>query len=501
MILALCLFVSGIWNAAADDKLSVADIFGHDMVLQTDKPIPVWGRGVPGKNVTVQFNSTSQSTKVNPDSSWTLNLPAMTASSSPSNLTVTSDETIEFSGILVGEVWYASGQSNMGWTMNASARKLDVFRKLIDEGDYPMIRYRSIRTKDSAQELSRLGDGGQWKLASPGTVGQFSGVAYLFARELFNQLEVPIGIIESSWGGHPIEPFIPVDEFSGHPVLDDIQRLAQIPDFKGLKNLNGGVYARDPSWLPGRIYNSRVAPVAPFAIKGFIWYQAESNCGTEEDPNFYHVKMNALIDGWRKSWNSPDLPFYFVQLPQYPSKGWVMMRDEQRRSTTIPHTGMVVTSDLELDEIHPANKLEVAQRLSFWPLARQYGKKLIPSGPLFDKLEIINHEAFISFRYAHGCLLTASKNDFQPVKFTKPKMVNGFEVCGNDGVWYKATATIQCETVVCDSKMVPNPVAVRYGWAPTQPTDAPWNLYNAYGLPASPFISHPEMAPYDPHTQ
>jgi sialate O-acetylesterase len=483
---------------AAAAEFAVADIFSDHMILQQGRDITIWGTA-PTSVTSVSASFANQGGGSNVvDGQWRLTLPPMKASAKPQSLTVSSDAgTIVFRDVLVGEVWYASGQSNMDWKMKNCAEKLPAIKAILDAADYGHIRYRAVKTKHNASLQDQIGDGKTWSVCTPATAAQYSAVAFLTARRLHEELKVPVGIIESAWGGHPIEPFIPRSAFTGHPVLEQEAALGDKGDLAGLKAMTGGVFARNDSWLPGTIFNSRVAPVAPYAVRGAFWYQAESNCGKEEDPRFYAVKMKALIRGWRGAWEQPQMPVYFVQLPQYSAPGWVPMRDEQRRALSEPHTGMAVTIDLALASIHPANKLDVAERLARWPLAKEYGRQVGVSGPLFSKVAVAGDRAVVHFDHADGLQLGA-KTDLMPTKRIPGDDVSGFEIIGKEGTWYPATAKIVGDTVVCSSWKVSDPIGVRYAWAPTMPKPNAWNLYNNHGLPASPFISDPELAPYTP---
>ena len=483
-------------------ELTVADIFSDNMVLQQDITVPVWGRGDSGKTVEVRFGKDSAATKVDKNGFWKANLTDLLASDKSKKLTVRcGDETVTFKNVLVGEVWYASGQSNMAWQMKSSAQKLKPVADIIKNANFPHIRYRAVKPEDSNKRQSIIGDGQKWSICHPSIAGNYSAVAFLFAKRLHEELGVPIGIIESAWGGHPIEPFIPKSAFVGHPVLEKELELGEKSDLDGLRKMKGGVYARNGSWLPGAIFNTRVAPVAPFAVRGAVWYQAESNCGRGEDPRFYSIKMKALMQGWRETWDQPDMPIYFIQLPQYDSAGWTPMRDEQRRAASDPkngNTGLVVTIDLALDGIHPANKVDVANRLARWPLAKQYDKNIVPSGPMFRSMKIEESTIAVYFDHTGEQLLTGHKVDMEPTHFTKEKEASGFEIVGKDQKWHPAKAMIEKDHLVLSCKQVTNPIGVRYGWAGTMPKDKLWNLYNDAGLPASPFISDSSLVDFEP---
>lgn len=477
--------------------LEVADIFSSHMVLQAEKEIVIWGEGQPNSLIKVRLGSEDQTSQILDNGSWKVSLKPRKASFSPINLSISNNESrVEFEDILIGEVWYASGQSNMQWTMNQCASKRPQIQNILNKAQQIGIRYRHIRNPDKEKPQHKLGDKKLWLKTTPVTARNYSAVAYMFALRLHDKLNSPIGIIEGAWGGHPIEPFIPVNALNGHPVLEKILELGNKGDLDGLRELEGGVFARNNSWLPGRIFHSRVAPITSFKIRGVIWYQAESNCGKGEDPRFYAEKMKALISGWRSEWREPQLPFYFVQLPQYPSRGWTYMRDEQRRALGLPNSGMTVTIDLELDNIHPSNKWDVAERLSRWPLSQVYQKNIEPTGPIYKSAELEENKFVVSFDHVGKGLAVGIKKDLQPADLLESTSVSGFELLDKKGQWHQASAKIEDNKIVCQTELVPHPIGVRYAWAPIKPNPEDWNLYNKDGLPASPFISNPELDPF-----
>ncbi|MHC4993555.1 MAG: sialate O-acetylesterase [Planctomycetota bacterium] len=476
----------------------MADVFSDHMVLQQDMTVPIWGTAAPGQGVRVTFGDQTLTTQSDHQGRWRVEFPSLKANATPTALTIQADTRIVLHDVLVGEVWYASGQSNMGYAMKACARRLDAVQALIDSAYHPSIRYRAIKVDDSPSPQGTISDGAAWTVCSPQNATDYSAVAYLYAKRLHEELGVPIGIIESAWGGHPIEPFIPAEAFVGRPVLEKELELGRLGDTEGLARMVGGVRARKPSWLPGRIFNSRVAPVTDFAIRGAIWYQGESNCGRGEDPRHYTEKMTALVRGWRVAWGRPELPIYYVQLPQFASPGWVTMRDQQRRALTESHTGMAVTIDLAQDNIHPANKIDVAERLALWPLAQVYGRDVQPSGPMFKGIRIDGHNVIVSFDHAAQGLAVGQKTDLHPTRLLDTRWVSGFELVDGSGQWRPAVAVIRGDTVVCTNDHIATPIGVRYAWAPAMPGDRPWNLYNGAGLPASPFVSDPALDSYVP---
>lgn len=476
--------------------LSVAKIFADHGVLQRDVPVPVWGWATAGKEVTVEFAGQSKKTVSDEDGRWFVELARLDEDATGRRLTVTSDdEKVEVKGLLVGEVWYASGQSNMQMTLGACAKKLEKIAGMVSEPESRLIRTLRIGNPDSADELEDLPEPVVWQLDLAKNRTEQSAAAYFFARQLHDDLKVPVGIIEGSWGGKPIEGFIPREQFAKRAELKPILELSKAGDLDAIKELEGGVIIRNTAGMPGRIYHARIAPVAPYALKGFIWYQGESNAGNGEDPRNYRFKMEGLVGGWRSAWKNEDLPFCFVQLPSFndSATGWVRLREEQRRSLNIRQTGMAVTIDLLDPDIHPSNKLDVGGRLARWALAETYGRELAFSGPLFKSIKIEGRQIRVSFDHVGDGLMIAKKGGLEaPVEIEGGSPAH-FEVADQSGVWRPAEARISGKEVWVSHPSIKNPVAVRYA---CEGEVEKANLYNRAGLPASPFCSKLEFLPW-----
>ncbi|MEM7385465.1 MAG: sialate O-acetylesterase [Verrucomicrobiota bacterium] len=484
--------------ARTSSDLRLAGIFSDHMVLQQKRPIPVLGQATPESTVTLTFAHQTLSTRTNEKGHWEIRLGPMVANAQGQNLNVTSNgQTHTIKDVVIGEVWHASGQSNMAMTVGSVAKRLPEVQQQIEAATHPELRFTRIKHGAERQPRTNLPKPCDWTTCSPRTVGSFPAAAYFFARKLQSELGVPIGIIDTSRGGTPIEPFIPRSAFKGHPTLIREGEFGDADDLKGIWDLVGGVYARDANWLPGRLFNTRLAPVSRFPIRGAIWYQGESNCGVREDPRYYQHKMRALISGWREAFQHADLPFYFVQLPGSGARsGWPYLREQQRLSLNLPHTGMAVTIDLLDSDIHPPNKVDVGHRLAQWALAKTYGRDFPYSGPLFQRATFQGHEATVHFQHAESGLMAAVKEGLaEPVEKPGLKLAH-FEVVGSDGQWHAANARISGNTVKVQSNRVWHPVAVRYGYA-IDPRHC--HLYNKEGLPAAPFCSSPEFLSHDPH--
>ena len=481
----------------AADELHVADVFTDNAVLQQGVKLPVWGVTASSKIVVVRFAGQTKRVQAAEDGSWRLELSPLRANAAGATMVVeTGDSRLELRNLLVGEVWYASGQSNMQMTLGACARKIPAFREVVESAPVN-IRWLRIDEPDATQPLARRNEATAWQRDDSANRAKQSAVAYFFARELHEKLGVPIGIIEGSWGGKPIEGFIPRFQFEKLELLRPILVLAEQNRLDELAEIKGGVVVRNTAGMPGRIFNARVSPIAPYALRGFLWYQGESNAGRGEDPRNYRIKMQALVDGWRKIWGRPELPFFFVQLPAFKDEaaGWVRLREEQRRSLDIERTGMAVTIDLRDSDIHPANKLDVGKRLANWAFAKSYGIKIPPSGPLFKSATIEDDSMRVSFEHADSGLMVARKEGLASPKPTPGGELAHFELADENGVWHAAQATIDGTEVIVRSSHIRVPQAVRYACSGA-PANA--NLYSQSGLPASPFCSDLRLLPWDP---
>ena len=477
-------------------NLRVADVFTDNAVFQQGVKLPVWGKASAGEKVIVHFAGQTKKVTASNDGSWRIDLTPLETEREGKRLIVESGEQrLEFQNVLVGEVWYASGQSNMQMTLEACARKISAFHEIIATPATDDIRVLRIDEPDSPEPLTQRLKVSAWQVDTPVNRRRQSAVAYFFARKLHDELGVPVGIIEGSWGGKPIEGFIPRAQFEKQKALRPILSLAEQNKLAELAGITGGVVVRNTAGLPGRIFNARVAPIAPYAVRGFVWYQGESNAGRGEDPRNYQQKMRALVEGWRDEWGRPELPFYFVQLPPFSESatGWIRLREEQRRSLTIKHTGMAVTIDLPESDIHPANKLDVGDRLARWALAKNYEKKVPFSGPLFKSAKIEDSDVRVEFTHADGGLMIAHKDGLKPAKPTLDGDLAHFEVADKSGKWYPAKGKIDGSTVLVRSNAVMNPIAVRYACSGA-PSNA--NLYNQACLPASPFCSDLQLLPW-----
>ena len=460
----------------AQADVTLPSIIGDGMVLQQQMATPIWGWADPGENITVSFEQQSKSATADANGKWMIKLDPIKANSEGQKLEIKGNNTITLQEVLVGEVWICSGQSNMEWSVGNSLNA----KEEIAAADFPMIHLFNVpghTTSDKPQEKCP----GQWAVCSPQSVSGFSAVGYFFGRRLNRELNVPIGLIGSNWGGTRIEPWVSLDGFRSVPELSK-----QAAEVEKLWSEGGKV----GSGTPSAIYNAMINPLAPYAMRGGIWYQGESN-GNEGIS--YHHKKTALINGWRKLFN-PDLAFYWVQLADFRESnekpeggdGWAKLRDAQRTSLNIDNTGMAVIHDIgNAKDIHPRNKQDVGWRLSQWALNQNYGRDdLVPAGPLYKSHMVENNTIRLTFDHVGKGLMVGKKEGLAPTTEDKGGTLGRFAVSGDDKIWHWGDAVIDGENVVVSSKDVPKPVAVRYGYT-MNPRGA--NLYNKDGIPASPF--------------
>ena len=479
-------------------SLQVAPPFSHNAVLQQGKPIPIWGMADAGETVTVEFGVHKTKALANASGEWKTELEALNATTKPRPLKIrTRTENLVCENVVVGEVWLASGQSNMQWNLEKCSKSLSEVRTAMNNPRALEIRYLRI---DAPAEKTPIKDFNPkkytWKVDSPKTRPSQSAVAFFFAKRLHGELGVPIGIIDTSWGGKPIEGFIPRSEFQSNEILRPILELSDTDRIEELKKIEGGVFIRNEAGHPGRIFNGRIAPLIPYSVQGAIWYQGESNAGIDEDPRGYRHKMEALTKGWRKAFDNLQMPIYFVQLPPFRSEliAWARLREEQRLSLDLNNVGMAVTIDLRSSNIHPPNKIDVAERLARWPLAKVYKtSKGIPSGPIFESATFEGNEVRVEFSYVGKGLMIGRKEGLNTPLETPDAELEHFELRGNDNLWHPAKAIIKGSSVVVISDSVKKPNAVRYA-CQGAPSNA--NLYNRSGLPASPFSSDLESVPW-----
>jgi len=493
-------------------KLETSALFSDGMVLQQKKPIKVWGWADQGTSVKVEFAKNVAESNVDNHGKWMVELPAQTASKDSQIMTITSgDEKLVISDVLVGEVWLASGQSNMEWTLRYLSNKTrspqyqsiaEFMKQEATMNSDPLLRQIAVPKVTSFDEgLENFK--GKWVDSKPINNPQFSGAAYFFAKELRRELDLPVGIILSAWGGTRVEPWIPSTYFTETDEKQyylnthkSIQQQLEVYQ-KRLAEANESeeqVKIKEPRVkdTPAALYNGMINPLVSYGIKGVIWYQGESNAGVHSNYQKYAEYFGKLVKSWREAFNQGDFPFYYCQLAGYSHREkeeWLSVCNQQRQGVTeISNTGMAVLNDIGQEkDIHPRNKIDAGKRLALWALAKDYGRSdLVYSGPLYKSYEIKEHQVIISFDNTGSGLQVAKKHLLEEAKAVDEPLY-GFELCGEDGVWHPSSAEISdSNQVTVSNDIVVQPKHVRYGWKTYSDN---FNLYNKEGLPTSLFTT------------
>ena len=484
-------------------ELKLASVLADHMVLQRDKPVAVWGWADAGAEVTVEFAAQKKTSKADAHGKWLVKLDPMPASDQPRDLLISSNHQSKIihhkcSDVLVGEVWLGSGQSNMAMTV-AGCYHFDAEKAA---AKFPLIRH--YRESSGPAEKPQAEGKGAWQLCTPDTVGGFSAALYFFGREIHKEVGVPVGLINTSVGGTPIESWVAAEvqssdpdtkanydtRLEAHRKFDPAQAPAlhqkQLAIWKAASEkakANGTPFVTPPPkdplamWKlkggPSGLFNGKVVNLVPYTLRGMLWYQGEGNASS--NPGLYHKQLTQLVTSWRTLWND-EVPFAWVQLPNYtaPGEGWPRVRESMLKTLALPKTGMAITIDLgDAKDIHPKNKQDVGKRLSYWALGTVYGKNVPAiSGPLPAGSTISGNAITISFQHTNGGLKSITGGP-----------LTGFQIAAADQQWKPAEAKIVGETVIVSSGEVAQPVAVRYAWK-----DWPdYSLANGAGLPASPF--------------
>lgn len=501
MVAASVCGLLGAW-AVVGAELRVASVFSNHAVLQRDAEVPVWGTGRPGDVVSVSFAGQVHGATVAADGRWKVALSPMEASSVGRKMEISaSGGEVRLTDVVVGEVWVCAGQSNMTLPLRHAADAAES----IAASDVPTLRLLQVPKRPSRQPEDAME--GAWAVAGPEVAAEFSAVAYHFGQQLERELGVPVGIIHSSWGGTVVQNWSPRavledERFRGALVRDE-QRLAALageveaygvalarwealpPEQKSSTTRPTAPLPEAQKGGPGYLYNGMIAPLVPYAVKGVVWFQGESN---RRDPVHYRMLLPEMIRGWRADWGLARLPFVIIQLANYQPPAaeaaergvvgrsvWAEIRDIQREvAATIGDAALVVTIDLgETDDLHPKNKRDVGHRAVASALALVYERHVAASGPVYQAMKTEGRAAVLSFVHTTGGLVQRGET------------LTGFTVCGADGVFYPAKAWIRGDEVVVESQTVAEPCGVRYLWA-AAPTAS---LYNGAGLPAGPFTT------------
>jgi sialate O-acetylesterase len=493
-VFAVAVLASFSSAALADVKPST--LFSDHMVLQSGMPVPVWGTADPGEKVTVGFLKQKKSVIAGKDGKWMVRFSKLKPGG-PFEMTISGKNSITIQDVLVGEVWLGSGQSNMQFPVS---KQHAPYAGLLNEeqeiaaANYPQIRMFTGKPSKSYEPQSDIA--GQWLICSPQTVGDFSAVGYLFARDLQKALNVPVGIVLEAYGASTAEAWVDRDTLAADaslkPMLDRFDALEtfyrqnpkattdQAPPAPQTLNARppgkpGPI--RDPAQdqhEPTVLFNAMINPVIPYAIRGAIWYQGESITGAKAGLTLYPHVLDALINDWRRVWGEGNFPFYEVQLPALKNvSNNPLVREGQAAILSLPNTAMAVTIDIgDPDNVHPKNKEPLGDRLTLIALANTYGHNIEYYGPVYESMKVEGSAIRLTFTHVGGGLVAKGG----PLKW--------FQIAGADQKFVDADATIDGDSVVVRSAGVTAPVAVRYAWD-NYPDGA--NLYNAAGLPAAPF--------------
>ena len=495
------------------DELRFAKIFTDHCVLQREMSVPVWGWTEPGSQVTLKFADQKKTATADRDGKWLIRLDPMKASRESRDLTISlTGQSVALKDVLVGEVWLASGQSNMGFTIPKSTHA-DEARKLIP---HPQLRRFKVGPYIADKPVAdigaegafqnprwRMGDDGQWRPVDNERFGLnwISAVAAWFAHEVRVSQDVPVGLIESHFGGSKLYCWMPIESLEKSPEFKrDVIEPYRVQKTKWDEKF--AAWKADPNHDPDRpptepwrlscLYNAQIAPLTPFAMRGVIWYQGESNQGRAES---YRRQLPTMVSAWRSAFERDDLAFLAVQLPAFgkvrdwPRSPWAEMRESiALLETSLPHTASVVSTDCGLpDEIHPPLKRPIGHRLALAARSKVYGEDIVWSGPVFRKAEFHKHGAVIHFDHVGSGLVAGPHPSFngKPQASEQEHPLLGFTLAGLDQKFHKADAEIRVGTVILKCEAVPEPVAVRYAWQ-----DSPIaNLWNKDGLPAGTFRS------------
>jgi sialate O-acetylesterase len=530
-------------TANCSAAVTLHPLFSDRMVLQREMPVSVWGKADPGEKVQVRFAGQVVDATADADGKWTAQLAPMPASAESREIVVAGSNTITLQDVVVGDVWLASGQSNMDSPLRSGSTAPEVA-----EAKDPLIRFFNVKKAVAAEPL--LAPEGKWVVSSPAVSPDFSAIGYLFAKEIRKTQGVPVGIIRSAWGGTPIVAWMSMDALRQDPPvaralrewdtafakytatkdqpelmeayyrdMKDWETNVQAPHKAALKTHKSEIaaaktagnppppapqLARPEPEMPNPIampsaskrpqvpsitYNAMITSLAPYGLKGVLWYQGEGDTGRTPE---YRVCLPRLIENWRSLFKQARLPFMIVQLPGFGAnsslvvqKGIPFLRSAQQAALSLPATGMAVTADIgEAAEAHPDNKRHVAARLALAARETAYGEKVNGSSPYYDGHEVRDGAVVVRFKNAAGGLII-SEPPWRPASApaVPTDRLLGFCVKGATGDWVSADARIEGETVVVSSPSVKEPIAVAYGWTETPVL----NLYSREGLPAAPF--------------
>jgi sialate O-acetylesterase len=457
-------------------SVKLPQYISDNMIFQREAPVKVWGWAAKGEAVTVSINGQSVRATANQDGVWSASLNPLPLRGIYSLTIQGRSDTYTFNNIVSGDIWVCSGQSNMEMPLaHTRWSKLNNSAQEIAAANHPRIRLLMVENRIAGAPAVDAEMRG-WYECSPQTIPNFSAVGYFFCRELLQELDIPIGLIDSNWGGTGAETWTSIKTMSTMPQYSDQMTEVSKPDFVS----RIGKDVKGPNQYPSLLYNAMISPLTAYPIKGVIWYQGEHN--TPMAQRYKKLFPNMIAD-WRQAWKQPNMPFYFVQLANYlqpplepGASVWAELREAQHQTLSVPNTGEAVTIDIgEADDIHPKNKVDVGHRLALNALAKTYGKSVEYSGPEYNSRATQGNKIILTFTHVGTGLKAKGRYGY----------VEGFAIAGADKKFHWAKAEIVgVDKVAVSCAEVASPVAVRYGWA-DNPDDV--NLYNSDDLPASPF--------------
>lgn len=461
------MFVLLLVNTAYADVV-LPDIFGDNMVLQQKTLAAIWGKAKANTQLvlTTSWDDKSYATKTKPNGEWKIVVNTPSAGG-PFDISISDGEKIALSNVMIGEVWVCSGQSNMEMPLRGNSSPILNASEIILNADNEKLRLFTVGRASAAEPLTQLS--GKWNESTSATARDFSALAFQYGQILQKKLKVPVGIILSTVGGTTVEAWM------SKRSLNDFSEVKVLPTFEGVK---------DPHKYPTSLFNGMIAPIIGYTIKGFLWFQGESN---RHNPERYEHYLPAMVADWRKSWGLGDLPFYYVQIAPYEAKDKTRsgprLREAQLNSSkTIPNSGMISALDVGMEnDIHAMDKTTLALRASYWALGKTYGIKGIAyKSPELNNLIVDGDKAILTF-------------DNAPYLTSYRKPLTLFEIAGEDQRFYPAAAKISKNKITLQSDKVASPVAVRYAYKE-------WvvgELYNNDGLPASSFRTDSWKLPYE----
>ncbi|MEN8661000.1 MAG: sialate O-acetylesterase [Lentimonas sp.] len=475
LLFVLSSFVSvALCSGANGQSLKLGSLFSNDMVLQQQMDATIWGVAAPNEKVSisVSWDRKTYDTVAGPDGSWKTRIKTPEAGG-PHKVTVKSGkDTIELENVLSGEVWICSGQSNMQWKLRGFG--VDHWKEDVEKAKFPNIRLCQVSQVIALEGQSTVG--AKWSTCTPQSAINFSAVGYFFGRELYEELNVPIGLISVNWGGSSAEAWVAQDTLT-EKFPEFTTRMNEYPQM--IEDTGTTYSAKKPKGLnqrnPAVLYNGMIEPLLTYAMRGVIWYQGESNVSS---PVQYRTLFPTVINDWRERWGIGEFSFYYVQIAPFNYKTnpgvAAYLREAQTMALSVPNTGMAVTMDIgNPTNIHPKVKKPVANRLARLALAKDYGKTdLVYSGPLYKASKVQDDIVWLAFDHIGGGLISRDG-----------EALTHFTIAGEDQKFVNAKAVTNGKTVMVSSEEVSNPVAVRYGWGNA---DMP-NLANKEGLPASSF--------------